>query len=114
MSIQIYHNPKCSKSRETLSLLEQKGCEVEVKLYLQHQFSCEELQTLAQKLSLNTVAEMMRTKDELYQKLGLEQATEQQRLQAIVENSALLERPIVVNGNKAKIARPPESVLEIL
>lgn len=114
MSLIIYHNPKCSKSRETLSLLEEKGYKPEIKLYLQHQFSYAELESLAQKLGVKTVAEMMRQKDELYRTLGLEQGTEEQRLQALVEHSALLERPIVVNGDKARIGRPPESVLEIL
>lgn len=114
MSIVIYHNPKCSKSRETLSLLQEKGYELDVKLYLKHQFSLEELQSLVQKLGITSVAEMMRRKDNLYQELGLQHATEQQRLQALLEHSALLERPIVVNGERAKIGRPPESVLEIL
>lgn len=116
MTVTIYHNPRCSKSRETLALLEQQQIQVNVELYLQKQFSADEVQSLAKLLGVSSLREMMRTKDELYRNLGLDNpaVTEEQLLQAIVENSALLERPIVVKDNKAKIGRPPESVLTIL
>ena len=97
MSVTIYHNPRCSKSRETLALLEEKGIQPTIELYLQQHYSVEALQQLANKLGLDNPA---LTNDDL--------------LKAISENSALLERPIVVNGKKAKIGRPPESVLAIL
>ena len=103
MSVIIYHNPRCSKSRETLALLEMRGVRPTIELYLQKHYSVAELQDLAKKLGITEVRQMMRVKDELYQSLN-----------AISENSALLERPIVVNGDKAKIGRPPESVLTIL
>ena len=79
-------------------------------------FTVEALQQLANKLGLDDVRKMMRTKDELYQSLGLDNPalTNDDLLKAISENSALLERPIVVKGEKAKIGRPPESVLTIL
>lgn len=114
MSIIIYHNPNCSKSKETLSLLQETGHQLDIRLYLQHQFTLAELQSIVQKLGLSSVADMMRKNDDLYRTLGLEQASDEQRLQALIEHSSLLERPIVVNGEKAKIGRPPESVLEIL
>ena len=116
MSITIYHNPRCSKSRETLALLEQQHIQPEIELYLQKQYSVEHLQSLAQKLQIDDIRHMMRTKDELYRSLHLDapNITQQQLLQAISEHSALLERPIVVNGDKAKIGRPPENVLAIL
>ncbi|URL06292.1 arsenate reductase (glutaredoxin) [Avibacterium sp. 21-595] len=116
MTVKIYHNPRCSKSRETLALLQQHGIEPEIELYLEKQYSVDFLQQLAQKLQLNSVREMMRTKDELYRTLHLDShtVTETQLLEAIAQHSALLERPIVVNGEKAKIGRPPESVLAIL
>ncbi|MCW9733354.1 arsenate reductase (glutaredoxin) [Avibacterium sp. 20-15] len=116
MTVKIYHNPRCSKSRETLALLKQQGIEPEIELYLEKQYSVDFLQQLAQKLQLNSVREMMRTKDELYRTLhlGSHTVTETQLLEAIAQHSALLERPIVVNGEKAKIGRPPESVLAIL
>ena len=116
MSVKIYHNPRCSKSRETLALLEEKGIQPTIELYLQQHYSIEVLQQLANKLGLDDVRKMMRTKDELYQSLELANPalTNDDLLKAISENSALLERPIVVKGEKAKIGRPPESVLAIL
>lgn len=116
MSVIIYHNPRCSKSRETLQLLEQHHIHPQIELYLQKSYSVEQLKELAQKLEIQSVREMMRTKDELYRELDLGNPalSEQQLLQALAEHSALLERPIVVNGNKAKIGRPPEAVVSIL
>ncbi|WP_373099047.1 MULTISPECIES: arsenate reductase (glutaredoxin) [Pasteurellaceae] len=116
MSVKIYHNPHCSKSRQTLALLERHHINPEIELYLQKRYGVAELQALADKLQVGSVREMMRTKDELYRTLKLDDTTlsEQQLLQAIADHSALLERPIVVNGEKAKIGRPPESVLAIL
>lgn len=70
MSVKIYHNPHCSKSRETLALLEEKGIQPTIELYLQQHYSVEALQQLANKLGLDDVRKMMRTKDELYQSLG--------------------------------------------
>lgn len=110
----IYHNPRCSKSRETLALLQQQGIEPQIELYLQHHYSVEQLQELANKLGIHDIRQMMRVKDELYTTLNLAQANNAQLLQAISQYPALLERPIVINGEKAKIGRPPESVLDIL
>ncbi|GJH41848.1 arsenate reductase (glutaredoxin) [Pasteurella canis] len=116
MTVTIYHNSRCSKSRETLALLEEKQIQPNVILYLEKPLSVLELQQLAQKLGIKSVREMMRIKDDLYYSLGLDQpeVSEQQLLESIAVNPALLERPIVVNGEKAKIGRPPESVFEIL
>ncbi|PJG83874.1 arsenate reductase (glutaredoxin) [Caviibacterium pharyngocola] len=116
MTVKIYHNPRCSKSRETLALLEANNIQAEVELYLQQSYSLDELRALAQKLQLSDIRQMMRCKDELYKTLGLDDPAlnEEQLLQAIADHSALLERPIVVNGDRAKIGRPPESVLAIL
>lgn len=116
MSVIIYHNPRCSKSRETLALLEEQGIQPNIELYLQKHYSVAELQQLADKLGITDIRLMMRVKDELYRSLNLADSalTNEDLLNAISEHSALLERPIVVNGEKAKIGRPPESVLEIL
>ncbi|WP_118878491.1 arsenate reductase (glutaredoxin) [Haemophilus haemolyticus] len=116
MSIVIYHNPRCSKSRETLALLENQGVQPIVELYLQKQYSIDELQSIAQKLGIDDVRQMMRTKDELYKSLNLDnlELSQAELLKAMSEHSALIERPIVINGNQAKIGRPPESILEIL
>ena len=116
MSVIIYHNPRCSKSRETLALLEAQGIQPSIELYLQKQYSVEELQALADKLGLSDLRQMMRVKDELYKSLNLDNPalSKGDLLKAMSEHSALIERPIVVNGAKAKIGRPPESVLAIL
>ena len=116
MSVIIYHNPRCSKSRETLELLENQGFQPIVELYLQKQYSVNELQSIAKKLGIDDVRQMMRTKDELYKSLNLDNLdlSQAELFKAMSEHSALIERPIVINGNQAKIGRPPESVLEIL
>ena len=116
MSVIIYHNPHCSKSRETLALLENKGIQPIIELYWQKQYSVNELQSIAKKLGIDDVRQMMRTKDELYKSLNLDNLdlSQAELFKAISEHSALIERPIVINGDKAKIGRPPETVLEIL
>ncbi|OOF59472.1 arsenate reductase (glutaredoxin) [Rodentibacter myodis] len=116
MPIVIYHNPRCSKSRETLSLLEAKGIQPVIELYLQKHYAIAELQQLADKLGVDDVRQMMRTNDDLYKSLELDNPalTNEDLLKAMSEHSALIERPIVVNGEKAKIGRPPEAVLAIL
>lgn len=116
MSVTIYHNPHCSKSRETLALLAQQQCEIHIEAYLEQHFSAQQIQEIAQKLGVKSLREMMRTQDALYRDLGLDKSeiSEQQLLAALVAHSCLLERPIVIHGDKAKIGRPPESVLEIL
>ncbi|MBC3220471.1 arsenate reductase (glutaredoxin) [Serratia fonticola] len=115
-NVTIYHNPRCSKSRETLALLEQHGVEPQVVLYLDTPPSVAELKKLLQELGFTSARELMRKKEELYKDLKLadETLSEEQLLQAMVSNPKLIERPIVVKGGKARIGRPPEQVLEIL
>ncbi|HEJ9056952.1 arsenate reductase (glutaredoxin) [Serratia fonticola] len=115
-NVTIYHNPRCSKSRETLALLEQQGVEPQVVLYLDTPPSVAELKKLLQELGFTSARELMRKKEELYKDLKLadETLSEEQLLQAMVSNPKLIERPIVVKGGKARIGRPPEQVLEIL
>ena len=116
MSVKILHNPKCSKSREMLKLLEDQGIEVEIELYLEKQYSVAELRQICRQLGFDDVRNMMRVNDELYRTLGLEdpELNPTLLLHEISQNPALLERPIVINGEQAKIGRPPEAVLEIL
>lgn len=115
-TVTIYHNPRCSKSRETLALLEQHGVEPQVVLYLDTPPSVAELKKLLQQLGFTSARELMRKKEDLYKELKLadETLSEEQLLQAMVSNPKLIERPIVVKGSKARIGRPPEQVLEIL
>ncbi|HAT24966.1 MAG: arsenate reductase (glutaredoxin) [Pantoea sp.] len=112
--VTIYHNPRCSKSRETLALLEANGVKPEIVRYLETPPDRETLQILLQKLGMSSVRQLMRTKEELYKTLRLDDADEAQLLDALTAHPVLLERPIVINGDRARIGRPPEAVLEIL
>ncbi|CFR07764.1 MULTISPECIES: arsenate reductase (glutaredoxin) [Yersinia] len=114
--VTFYHNPRCSKSRETLALVEQQGIKPHVVLYLETPPSVAALKTLLQQLGFTDARQLMRTKEELYKTLNLADAalTQDQLLQAMSDNPKLIERPIVVSHGKARIGRPPERVLEIL
>lgn len=112
----IYHNPRCSKSRETLALLQQQGITPEVIRYLETPPDVPTLKRLLQQLGMQSARELMRQKEETYQQLALNRAdlTEEQLLQALADYPQLIERPIVVSGERARIGRPPEAVLAIL
>ncbi|GAB2655462.1 arsenate reductase (glutaredoxin) [Vibrio panuliri] len=114
MSVVIYHNPRCSKSRQTLALLEENNVQPEIIKYLDTPPSVGELKTLFTQLGLSEVREMMRTKEDVYKELNLAQASDDELFLAMVEHPKLIERPIVVANGKAKHGRPPEQVLEIL
>ncbi|XIH58646.1 arsenate reductase (glutaredoxin) [Pantoea sp. SGAir0184] len=114
--VRIYHNPRCSKSRETLALLQQQGIEPQVVLYLDTPPDIDTLKTLLQQLGMHSARELMRRGEEIYKTLGLasNDLSEKQLLQAMAEHPKLIERPIVIQGDRARIGRPPEAVLEIL
>ena len=115
MNATIYHNPRCSKSRQTLQLLEDKGCEVEIIEYLKNPPEPDTIKQLLELLSL-APRELMRKKESAYkeQQLNDESLSEQTLIEAMYKNPILIERPIVVANNKAAIGRPPEAVLKIL
>ncbi|MBP6122268.1 MULTISPECIES: arsenate reductase (glutaredoxin) [Providencia] len=115
-TIKIYHNPRCSKSRETLSLLEDKGITPTVIEYLKTPPSVSEIKKLLKMLGFKDARQLIRTKETLYKELSLndDSLTQEQLIKAMHENPKLIERPIVVNGEKAKLGRPPEQVTEIL
>ncbi|MDI7418112.1 arsenate reductase (glutaredoxin) [Cronobacter turicensis] len=114
--VTIYHNPRCSKSRETLSLLTERGIEPDVMLYLETPPDAATIKTLLKQLGFSQARELMRTKEELYKTLNLADASlsEEALIQAMVDNPKLIERPIVVSDGKARLGRPPEQVLEII
>lgn len=116
MSLCIYHNPRCSKSRETLALLEARQLQPEVVSYLSTPPDVATLRELVRLLGLSSIRQVMRHKEARYQELGLDDATlsEEALLQAVHDNPILLERPIVIKDGQARIGRPPELVLEIL
>lgn len=115
MNTVIYHNPRCSKSRQALSLLEEAGVNAQVVKYLETPPLAEELDELLTKLGLEPL-DVMRTKDDLFKELGLvgRSLTREEGIRLLAEHPALLERPIVVKGDKAVVARPPERVSELL
>ncbi len=115
MSITIYHNPRCSKSRKTLQLIQEKGIEPEQVLYLDTPPTVAELGAVLKKLG-RSPRELLRTGEDAYKALSLadKSLSDSVLLKAMVENPKLIERPIVVKGNKAVLGRPPENVLELL
>jgi arsenate reductase len=115
MTVAIYHNPRCSKSRATLELLEARGVKPKVIEYLKTPPSAAELKAILKKLGLSP-RDLVRKGEALYAELGLKdrQLSDDQLITLMVANPILIERPIVVSGGKAAIGRPPEKVLEIL
>lgn len=110
----IWHNPKCSKSREALALLEAKGEEIEVVKYLESAPSRDEITALLKKLGVSA-RELMRTKEDLYKELGLAKVEDESKLiDAMAEHPKLIERPILIQEGKAIIGRPVEKVIEFL
>jgi arsenate reductase len=115
LPVTIYHNPRCSKSRQTLKLLEERNIRPEIVEYLRTPPDTETLTYITKLLGLEP-RQLMRTGEAVYREKGLgdESLTPDQLIAAMVENPILIERPIVVAGNRARIGRPPEKVLEIL
>ncbi len=115
MSVTIYHNPRCSKSRKTLALLEERGISPTIVEYLSTPPSTGELALILGKLQMEP-RDVMRKGEEPYTDNNLADASVSRDalIQAMVDNPILIERPIVVNGDKAAIGRPPENVLDIL
>ena len=115
MSVTIYHNPRCSKSRQTLKLLEDKGLEPTVILYLETPPSPDELLEILIMMDKGA-RDIIRKGEAPYKELELNDPSldDDALVQAMCGNPVLIERPIVVNDDKAAIGRPPESVLDIL
>ncbi|ERI49594.1 arsenate reductase (glutaredoxin) [Pseudomonas sp. NPDC077649] len=111
----LYHNPRCSKSRGALELLEARGLQPTVVRYLETPPSAEQLKSLLGKLGISA-RELLRSGEDEYKTLGLADASlsEAQLIEAMVRHPKLIERPILVAGDKAVIGRPPEKVLELL
>ena len=114
--VTIYHNPRCTKSRQTLALLQAQGIEPQIIEYLNTPPSSARLDELLKAMGKEPI-EVMRTKEATFKELGLSKQDDRPRkewLQLMVKNPILIERPIVVKGKKAALGRPPEQVLEIL
>ena len=112
--VTIYHNPKCSKSRQTLALLEERDLELRIVPYLESPPSKSELADIVKMLGV-TAADIVRTGEDEYKESGLTaDSSENDVLDAIVIAPKLMQRPIVICGDQARVGRPPESALEIL
>ncbi|AIL32150.1 arsenate reductase (glutaredoxin) [Basilea psittacipulmonis] len=114
MMIKLYHNPRCSKSRDALKALETLGLDIEVIEYLKNPLTISDYQSLKKQLAINSYREMMRQKESIYQENHLAEADEETLLQALVEHPILLERPIASTGHQAAIGRPLENILNLL
>lgn len=113
--IKIYHNPRCSKSRQALELLQNKGINPEIILYLEQVPTKSEIKEILSKLNLSA-HDIIRTKEDEFktQNLGNKNLSEEDLITAITKTPKLLERPIVINNNKAAIGRPTANILKIL
>lgn len=114
MMIRIYHNPRCSKSRQALAILEESGLEYEVVEYLKHPPSAAELDRLLRRLGLQP-HELMRTGEVEYRELQVadKQLNRKEAIKVLVAHPRLIERPIIDDGQRAVVARPPERTREL-
>ena len=114
--VTIYHNPRCSKSRQTLALLEERNLDIDIIEYLKDPPSVATLEKLGKAMGLEPL-DFMRTKEKLFKELGLSKADKRSNkdwFQLMHDNPVLIERPIVVYEDRAVLGRPPENVLKII
>ena len=113
--VTLYHNPRCSKSRATKALLEKKNIAFDTVEYLKYPLNRDQLERILNLLKMRPL-ELMRSGESVFKEanLGDEGVSDETRIQAILDNPILMERPIVVAGERAAIGRPPENVLQIL
>ena len=114
-SYQIYHNPRCSKSRQTLALLEENGVTPDIILYLENTPTAEELTAVIKKLGIKA-RDLLRKGEDDYKTLDLGNVSlsDEKLIAAMAKHPKLIERPIVIKGKKAVLGRPPENVLQLL
>ena len=113
--MEYWHNPRCSKSREALALLEQHGMRPTLREYLKEPPSADEIRSVISKLRLSSARDLMRTKEEIYKELDLKSVTDEDALvQAMADNPKLIERPILIHGERAALGRPVEQILDAL
>ena len=111
-TFKIYHNPNCTKSRATLKLLEERGVKIEIVEYLNSSLEITEIENLIKLLNL-PLSKIVRTNEAVFLEQGLDLDDKEMIIKSICKNPILLERPIVVSGNRAVIGRPPENVLAL-
>lgn len=112
--ITIYHNPRCSKSREGLTYLEDKGVQYKITKYLDEPLTKEELTDILRKLNFKPI-DLVRTKEEIWKELTKDKNLDDNEIiEAMIKHPRLIERPIIINGDKAVIARPAENIDTII
>lgn len=112
--IEYWHNPRCSKSRAGLALLEEKGAQIKLRKYLEDAPSEDELRAAKSLLGVSAI-DMVRTGEARFRELGLTKASpDEDLIRAMAENPILIERPLAMAGDKAAIGRPPENLLSLL
>jgi len=110
----IMHNPRCSKSREALKIVEENGINAEIVKYLETPPTKEEIKELLKMLDINA-RDLMRTKEDVYKELHLKDITDEEKLiEAMAEHPRLIERPIIIKDGKAVIGRPPSKIVDFL
>jgi len=113
-NITIWHNSRCSKSREALAILNEKNIEPTIIKYLEDDISVDKIKEVLRLLNM-TPREMMRTKEDIYKELNLKDETNDDKLiESMVKYPKLIERPIIIKGDKAVIARPMENLKELI
>ena len=113
MTVTIYHNPNCSKSRQTLKLLEERGVAPRIIEYLKEPPSADEFRRILHQLGMRP-RDLLRTKDARAAGLDATTLSDDQLIDGMVANPIVIQRPIVINGDRARLGRPPEAVLTIL
>lgn len=112
--MKIYHNPRCTKSRQTLQLIQESGKETEIVEYLVNPPTADELRIILKKLGM-MAEQLIRKNEAVYnEKFKGKKLSEEEWVQAMVENPKLIERPIVIAGDRAVLGRPPENVKDLL
>ena len=113
--VTIWHNPRCSKSREAISIADENSADTEVFKYLDSNPSADELKTVLKMLGFSSAREWMRTKEDIYKELDLKNETNEEKLlQAMAENPKLIERPVLIKNDKAIIGRPTSIIADFL
>ena len=113
--IKIWHNPRCSKSREAIKILEENNCESDVVKYLEEELNAETIKATLKLLGFSSAREWMRIKEEIYKELNLkEEQSEEKLIEAMVANPKLIERPVIIKGDKAIIGRPTSIIKDFL
>ena len=115
MKLTIYHNKNCSKSRKALEILKSKNADCSIIDYIKNPLTADEIQNILNLLHINPI-ELLRKNDSLFKSLNLDSfnGTDKDFCKIISKHPKLIERPIIIRGNKAVIGRPPEKVLELL